>query len=103
MVYSTDPNLKMNEPENIQSETLPPSEQKLMIKLDTKKRAGKSVTMLEGFRGRRDDFEALEKKLKNFCGTGGSSKDGIIIIQGDQREKIRGWLQKNGFKNPLMR
>jgi len=103
MVYSTDPNFKMNEPENIQSETIPPSQQNLIIRLDTKKRKGKSVTTLEGFRGRRDDIEELEKKLKNFCGTGGSTKDGIIIIQGDQREKIRGWLQKNGYKNPLMR
>jgi translation initiation factor 1 len=40
----------------------------------------------------------LGKKLKSFCGTGGSAKDGEIIVQGDQRDKVLQWLVKNGHK-----
>ena len=95
-VYSTDPNFRFEE-ENEYSETLSPSQQKLKIKLDTKHRAGKAVTLIEGFIGRDADLQDLGKKLKTFCGTGGSAKDGEIIIQGDQREKVLQWLLKNGY------
>ena len=86
-VFSTDPDFKFEE-ENESSETLLPAQQKLKVRLDTKHRAGKAVTLVEGFAGKAEDLEELGKKLKSFCGTGGSVKDGEVIIQGDQREKI---------------
>lgn len=98
-VFSTDPNFRFEEePEEVQ-ETLPPDQQKLKVRLDTKQRAGKAVTLVDNFIGKEEDLEDLGKKLKNFCGTGGSVKDRQIIIQGDQREKVLQWLLKNGFKN----
>ena len=97
-VYSTDPNFTFQPGENEERETLPPVQQKLRIRLDTKHRAGKAVSLIESFIGTNNDLEDLGKKLKNFCGTGGSVKDGEIIIQGDQREKILQWLLKNGYK-----
>lgn len=96
LVYSTDPNFKIEE-ENSGSETLPPAKQPLRIRLDTKHRAGKAVTLITGFEGKATDAEDLGKKLKSFCGTGGSVKDGEIIVQGDNREKVMQWLQKNGY------
>ena len=95
-VYSTDPNFQF-EPENNNIETLTPSQQQLRIRLDTKHRAGKAVTLITGFIGKEEDLEELGKKLKSFCGTGGSAKDGEIIIQGDQREKVMQCLLKNGY------
>ena len=97
-VFSTDPNFKFEE-EQYSNETLLPAQQKLKVRLDTKHRAGKAVTLVEGFIGKEEDLEDLGKKLKSFCGTGGSAKDGEIIIQGDQREKVMQWFGKNGYKN----
>jgi len=97
-VYSTDPNFQF-EPENENLETLAPSLQQLRIRLDTKHRAGKAGTLITGFIGKEEDLEELGKKLKSFCGTGGSAKDAEIIIQGDQRDKVMQWLMKNGYKN----
>ena len=99
LVYSTDPNFKLPEEDEGEQQTIEPAQQKLKIKLDTKHRAGKAVTLVEGFVGTAADIEELGKKLKSFCGTGGSVKDGEVIVQGDNREKILQWLQKNGYKN----
>lgn len=95
-VFSTDPDFKFEFQEEVQ-ETLPPAQQALRIKLETKHRAGKAVSAITGFIGTDEDMQDLAKKLKNFCGTGGSAKDGEIIIQGDQRDKILNWLLKNGY------
>jgi translation initiation factor 1 len=96
-VFSTDPNFSFQK-ENFDTDTLLPEQQKLRIWLETKHRAGKAATVVKGFIGKEDDLEELGKKLKSFCGTGGSAKDGEIIVQGDQREKVLQWLLKNGYK-----
>ena len=99
LVYSTDPDFKLPEDETDKRETLIPSQQNLKIKIDTKHRAGKAVTLVQGFVGSSTDLDELGKKLKSFCGTGGSVKEGEIIVQGDNREKILLWLLKNGYKS----
>jgi translation initiation factor 1 len=99
LVYSTDPNFKMEQAQNEELDTLLPAEQKLKVRLDTKHRAGKAVTLIEGFIGTTSDKEELGKKIKTFCGTGGSVKEGEIIVQGDNRDKAMTWLQKNGFSS----
>ncbi len=97
-VYSTDPSFSFEQEDNAPQETLPPAQQKLKVRLDTKQRAGKAVTLITGFVGTEEDIEVLGKKLKNFCGTGGSVKDCEAIVQGDQREKVLQWLLKNDYK-----
>ncbi len=95
-VYSTDPDFTFESSNEVQ-ETLLPAQQKLRIRLETKHRGGKAVTLITGFIGKESDLEVLGKQLKNLCGTGGSSKDAEIIIQGDQCTKILPWLIKNGY------
>lgn len=96
-VYSTDPSFQFEQQQEPQ-ETLPPAQQQLRIRLETKHRAGKAVTVVTGFIGQEEDLEELGRKLRNACGTGGSAKDGEIIIQGDQRQKVLQWLVKAGYK-----
>ena len=96
-VYSTDPAFQYQHNDEAPAETLTPAQQKLRIKLDTKQRAGKAVTLITGFVGKDEDLQTLGKQLRNHCGTGGSAKDGEIIVQGDQRDKVLQWLLKNGY------
>jgi translation initiation factor 1 len=98
IVYSTDPAFRMDD-EQTPEETLPPKQQKLKVRLDTKQRAGKAVTLVEGFSGAADELEKLGKQLKTHCGTGGAVKEGQIIIQGDQRDKVSQWLLNKGYSS----
>jgi translation initiation factor 1 len=100
IVYSTDANFGPEE--RSEEDTLPVQEQALRVKLDAKHRGGKSVTIIGGFSGKKADLERLGKQLKSFCATGGSVKNGEIIIQGDNREKVSQWLIKSGYKNAKM-
>jgi translation initiation factor 1 len=96
LVYSTNPDY-IQPNEEAAKETLAPSEQMLRVILETKHRAGKTVTIVYGFEGADADLEALGKALKNFCGTGGAVKEGEIIIQGDHRQKVFQYLKQKGF------
>lgn len=96
LVFSTNPDAMQPEPEE-HIDTLEPAQQKLRVILDKKQRAGKVVTLVEGFIGNEEDFQSLAKKLKTKCGTGGSAKDWVILIQGDYKQKIAQWLLEWGY------
>jgi translation initiation factor 1 len=96
LAYSTNKDL-MKEAEEEQTPTLDPKDQPLKVQKNTKHRGGKTVSIILGFAGSDDNREALCKKLKVACGTGGASKDGEIIIQGDHVQKIAKWLKDNGY------
>ena len=96
VVYSTNPDFVFEE--EATTETPLPEKQNLKVLLDKKARAGKKVTLVEGFIGDNEALTDLAKLLKNKCGVGGSAKDGQIIIQGDFREKILEILHKEKYK-----
>ncbi|MEX2513249.1 MAG: translation initiation factor [Cyclobacteriaceae bacterium] len=98
VVYSTSNDFEFVDHENEEKNTLAPSQQNLRVLIDKKSRGGKQVTLITGFIGREEDLKTLGKQLKTRCGVGGNAKDGEIIIQGDQRDKIIEYLKEDGFK-----
>ena len=98
IVFSTNSDFNYGDSEP-QVETLAPERQKLRISIERHHRGGKTVTLVRGFVGSDDDLQALAKTLKTKCGTGGSAKEGEIIIQGEVKEKILSLLLQLGYKN----
>ena len=98
VVYSTNPNFNYEFDSKNEQNTLEPKQQELKIFLDKKQRAGKAVTIIDGFIGKEEDLETLGKSLKTKCGVGGTVKDYQILIQGDFRKRILELLHKEGYK-----
>ena len=97
LVFSTNKNIDLSNQED-DVETPIPGQQDLRVWLEKNHRGGKIASVIKGFVGKQEDLEVLGKTLKTKCGTGGSAKDGEIIIQGDHREKIVTLLQQLGYK-----
>lgn len=97
VVYSTNPNFKFEEEHSNASITLPNQQQQLKVFLD-RIGGGKLISRVSGFIGTEEDLNVLAKVLKQKCGVGGNSKNGEILIQGDNREKIIELLSKEGYK-----
>lgn len=98
VVFSTSSDFEFQYSGEPSQETLPSHQQKLRVLLDTSGRAGKAVTVVSGFVGLATDLDALGRRLRSGCGVGGSVKDGEILVQGDQREKVRKLLESEGYK-----
>jgi translation initiation factor 1 len=97
VVYSTNPDFKYETLQEQEADTLPPERQRLTVRIDRRRRAGKQVTLVEGFVGRSEDLAALARTLKTRCGVGGSASDGEILIQGDLRDKVVALLTSMGY------
>ncbi len=78
--------------------SLPPHLQTVYLHRESGGRGGKAVTLVKNLMLSADDLKSLAKKLKQECGTGGTIKDGVIEIQGEQRQRIAEVLQRLGYK-----
>ena len=90
-------------PDHVEQDFQMPEEQHkqrepLICKYEKKGRNGKPVTLIEGFEGSEEELKNISKKIKTALGIGGSEKDGVIIIQGDNRDKIMKILSDMGYK-----
>ena len=98
VVYSTNPDYQYQYEDELEEvETLPPSQQRLHIRMERSGRGGKTVTVVDNFVGTDDDLNTLGRTLKSKCGVGGSVKDGQIIIQGDFRDRVAALLKELGY------
>ena len=70
----------------------------IRVQREVKGRKGKTVTVVSGFQINADELKNLATQLKRRCETGGSVKDGVIIIQGDHRDTLITELKNRGFK-----
>jgi translation initiation factor 1 len=68
-----------------------------VLRLEKKGRGGKSVTVVTGLPRNRTFLAALAAELKRACGTGGTTGDGAVEIQGEQRERLRSLLAAKGY------
>lgn len=71
------------------------------IHRETKGRGGKGVTLIKGLALNDADLKAMATRMKQHCGTGGTVKDGVIEIQGDNRDRLLDWLAEQGIKAKL--
>ena len=67
------------------------------ITRDRSGRNGKAVTVIHGLRARGDALDALASELRRRCGAGGTVKDGVVLIQGDHRERVAEHLRARGY------
>ncbi len=104
VVYSTDPDFKPKCPNCgedrdecvCRSETvLSAAQQTAKISREVKGRKGKTVTTISGLQG---DLKSLQRELQKYCGTGGSLKDNTMEIQGDQRNRVKDYLESKGYR-----
>lgn len=74
-----------------------PDDGTIRIRREVKGRGGKTVTSIWGVPLEGQALKQFAKTLKQRCGTGGSVKAGVIVIQGDHRETLAAEIKKQGY------
>lgn len=98
VVFSTNPSFQPEREEADERITVPVNQQQLRVRIEKNHRGGKTVTVVDGFEGSVSDLEDLGQQLRKKCGVGGSAKDGLILIQGEQKDRVVRLLQDMGYK-----
>ena len=79
-------------------ESAGPGDGIVRVSLESKGRGGKSVTVVRGLNLEAVALAELGKRLRAGCGTGGTTKRGILELQGDHRYKVTDLLKQAGLQ-----
>jgi translation initiation factor 1 len=101
LVYSTDTGRVSPPSQKRVPSSVVPNDGIVRIGRETKGRKGKGVTIISGLPGGEAELKTLAARLKRCCGSGGSVKDGMIIIQGDHRTTLEAELTRQGYRVKL--
>jgi translation initiation factor 1 len=71
-------------------------QQRIRIRLETRK-FGRPTTIIDGLDDKNANLPLTAQKLKSYCACGGTSKNGLIMLQGDHRDRVRDFLVKTGY------
>jgi translation initiation factor 1 len=101
LVWTSDPEAARRLRESGKLETpvdVEPGKQSIRVTLDKKRRAGKTVTVASGFQHTPETLAGVAQTLKKNCGSGGTAKDAEIELQGDHVARVKGELEKLGYR-----
>lgn len=91
--------LRKKQEKKSDARSLPPQQQTAYLHRESRKNG--KITLVKNLVLSEEEMKALAKKIKEACGTGGTVKEGVIEIQGEQRERVADVLQKLGYKVKL--
>jgi len=94
LVYSTDGSMPLPKP--AKRGAPPPAKGNPLpddgvIRVARERRNASAVTLVHGLAA--GEIEPLGKELKRLCGTGGTTKNGIVELQGDHRDKVVAYFE----------
>ncbi|MGC4122260.1 MAG: translation initiation factor [Myxococcales bacterium] len=73
-----------------------------VVRMERKGRGGKEVTVVEKLELKPAELEKWGKELEQSLGCGGAVEDGALVVQGDQRDRVKAWLEGRGVKKISM-
>lgn len=79
-------------------ETIAKEDQRIQISV-VKRKFGKLTTVVSGINAKDLDLKDVAKQIKSKLACGGTTKNGVIELQGDHRRKVKEELIKMGFEN----
>ncbi len=95
LAYSTGGEVEAAPPEAAPAATKAPRGVRLRIE---RRASGRMVTVATGLPGTPEELDAWARELRAACGTGGTCKDGVLELQGDQRDTLEARLRARGLR-----